>query len=191
MNTNGNTEQQTTSPKPSTTKKPGTKRVQKLENRKMTGPQMERMLQIHQQLQANCYPNSVSLKPILEVGKKTIRRDVFYMQTKLKLPIAYDNSRKGWYYTREVLYFPTQIVTESDLHLIAILEQTIGQFSGGEIAKRIQNLLNEFTRALPKSLKQARANWRKVVSIRFPNKAKYNPQHLDFLAQAAASELQV
>ncbi len=157
----------------------------------MTGTQLARMLKIHHQIQAGRFPNVPSLSRFIGKGKRAIERDLRYMRNDLKLPIDYCPLHRGYFYTEEVLHFPTQLVTESDLHLIAVLEASVAQFPACELKSRMQNLLKEFTKGLPNRLKEKRTNWRNLVSIRTPNRAKLNPQHLDFLAQAAATNSQV
>src|SRR5688572_3380912 len=68
-------------------------------------PPMERMLRNHQVLQAGSLPNATKLAAQLEVGTKTIHRDLEFMRDRLNLPIEYDGSRRGYRYTEEVSAF--------------------------------------------------------------------------------------
>src|SRR5512147_1011213 len=78
-------------------------------------PPLERMLQIHQAIQAGHLPNATTLANQLEVSTKSIHRDLEFMRDRLKLPLAYDQQRHGFYYTQAVTSFPALQVTEGEL----------------------------------------------------------------------------
>lgn len=59
---------------------------------------VERMQVIHEKLRARRYPNKTTLANEMEVGVRTIGRDVEFMRDRLRLPIAYDRKRNGFYY---------------------------------------------------------------------------------------------
>ena len=67
---------------------------------------LERMLRIHQALQSGSYPNATTLARQLEVSTKSIHRDLEFMRDRLELPIEYDGSRFGYFYTEPVRPFP-------------------------------------------------------------------------------------
>ena len=69
-------------------------------------PPLERMLRIHQALQAGKFPNATTLAREIEVATKTIHRDIEFMRDRLNLPIEFDASRNGYFYTGEVSAFP-------------------------------------------------------------------------------------
>jgi len=69
-------------------------------------PPLERMLRIHQAIQAGEHPNATRLSAEIEVVVKTIHRDVAFMRDRLGLPIAFDTKRNGYHYTGEVSSFP-------------------------------------------------------------------------------------
>src|SRR5438045_4202008 len=85
-------------------------------------PPLERMMRIHQVLQAGKYPTATSLARELEVSAKSIHRDLEFMTDRLGLPLEYDWSRKGYHYTEEVNSFPTVQVTEGELFALLVAE---------------------------------------------------------------------
>ncbi len=55
---------------------------------------------MHVLIRDGCYPSSSTIhKHVQEVTKRTIYRDIHYLRHKLKAPLAYDSSRRGYYYT--------------------------------------------------------------------------------------------
>lgn len=74
----------------------------------MQRPPLERMLRIHQAISSGKFPNSTALARNLGVSSITVRRDVAFMQDRLNLPIQYDASRFGYFYSEPVEAFATR-----------------------------------------------------------------------------------
>ena len=68
-------------------------------------PPLERMLRIHQAIQAGDYPNASSLAREMEVSSKSIHRDLEFMRDRLDLPLEYEAARGG--YHTEAVSAPT------------------------------------------------------------------------------------
>ncbi|MFN7138093.1 MAG: helix-turn-helix transcriptional regulator [Limisphaerales bacterium] len=154
-------------------------------------PRDARCLRIHRFLQAKKFPNARTMAIELGVNEKTVREDFDHMEFGLGLPIDYCYKKKGFYYTEEVTAFPTQLVTDSDLRTLAMIEQLLGCIKGMRLKKEIKRMFDLFTRGLPSSFAESRANWKKIVSVRFPNEARSVPAHLDIIAKAAASQQRI
>ena len=65
-------------------------------------PPLERMLRIHQALQAGGFPNASKLAREIEVSTKTIHRDIEFMRDRLNLPIEFAPANNGYFYNGEV-----------------------------------------------------------------------------------------
>ena len=70
----------------------------------LTRPPLERMLRIHQALQAGGYPNTPELARDLEVSTKSVQRDLDFMRDRLHLPIAHNREKNGYEFV-EVPYW--------------------------------------------------------------------------------------
>src|SRR5439155_20115962 len=86
-------------------------------------PPLARMLRIHQALQSRKYPNASSLAAELQVSSKSIHRDLEFMRDRLQLPLEWDGSKFGYYYTQEVNAFPTMQITEGELFALVVAEK--------------------------------------------------------------------
>ena len=64
----------------------------------LSRPPLERMLRIHQAIQAGKYPNATALAGELEVSTKSIYRDIDFMRDRLELPIEFAVARNGFRY---------------------------------------------------------------------------------------------
>ena len=57
-------------------------------------PPLQRMLRIHQPIQAGKNPNATKLAKELEVSTKSVHRDLDFMQDRLELPLEWNAGRK-------------------------------------------------------------------------------------------------
>ncbi len=66
-----------------------------------TYAQIERISYIHELLADNSYPNCRKIASHFEVKPLTIQRTIDFMRDRGNAPIAYDRSKKGYYYTEQ------------------------------------------------------------------------------------------
>ncbi len=67
---------------------------------------LERIYFFHQKLKSNRFPNANSLTEEFELSRATAHRDISYMRDRLLAPLAFDSSRKGFYYTEDSFTLP-------------------------------------------------------------------------------------
>jgi len=113
---------------------------------------LERMLRIHQALQANRFPNASSLARELEVNTKTIHRDLEFMRDRLNLPLEYDAGRKGYFYDGEVNAFPTMQITEGEIFALVVAEKALQQYRGTSFERPLLSAIRKMERALPETI---------------------------------------
>ena len=68
----------------------------------LSRPPFERMMRIHDALQAGRFPNARKLAETCEVSEKSIQRDLDFMRDRLHFPIEYDPKKWGYFYTKDV-----------------------------------------------------------------------------------------
>jgi predicted DNA-binding transcriptional regulator YafY len=61
----------------------------------------------------NSYPNAQRLAERFGISHRQAQRDLDYLRKELEAPIAYDNSRKGFYYTEEYT-LPVLFTSDND-----------------------------------------------------------------------------
>src|SRR5690349_4880670 len=93
-------------------------------------PPLERMLRIHQAIEAGRFPNASTFARELEVSTQSIQRDIEFMRDRMVLPVAYDGSRCGYDYTEELGAFPTLQITEGELAALVSAEKALQQYRG-------------------------------------------------------------
>jgi proteasome accessory factor B len=125
--------------------KPMPKVVEELHSR----PPMERILRIHDQLQARRFPNCTTLGRDIEVCTRTIKRDLDFMKYRLGLPIEYDQRRNGYHYSHPVPTLPSLPVSEGELFALLIAKKAVAQYHGTPFYRPLEAAYRRLTQQLP------------------------------------------
>jgi proteasome accessory factor B len=124
------------------------------------------MLRIHQALQSGKRPNASTLGSELEVSTKSIHRDIDFMRDRLDLPIEYDGSQFGYYYTEEVSAFPTVQITEGELFALIVAEKALQQYRGTNFEKPLLSAIRKWSNRLPDVISLNLADIERTISFR-------------------------
>jgi predicted DNA-binding transcriptional regulator YafY len=154
-------------------------------------PPLERMLRIHQALQANTFPNATKLAAELEVSTKSIQRDLEFMRDRLQLPIEYNPQRIGYHYTAEVTSFPTMHITEGELVALVIAEKALEQYRGTQFEKPLLSAIRKIEQSLPDTISLNLADIEQTISFRTRAEPILNLEVFDTLAKATAQRRQL
>lgn len=154
-------------------------------------PALERMLRIHQAIQAGGFPNAETLAPGLEVSVKTVVRDLEFMRDRLNLPLAYNPSRWGYYYTQDVSTFPALQITEGEMFALLVAEKAVQQYRGTNFEKPLLSALRKMAAALPETVSLHLADWDQTISFRTSAEPILNLETFDILARATARREQL
>src|SRR6266404_6398331 len=93
-------------------------------------PPLQRMLRIHQAIQAGKFPNATKLAKELEVSTKSVHRDLDFMRDRLELPLEWKAGRRGYHYTAKVSTFPAVQISEGELVALVVAEKALQQYRG-------------------------------------------------------------
>lgn len=111
-------------------------------------PPVARMLRIHEHLQTGHRTNCRTLAEALEVSPRTIQRDIDFMRDQLGLPVDYDETAHGFYYTREVVQFPTMKISEGELVALSVARKALTQYRGTPYEKPLRDAFRKLTAGL-------------------------------------------
>ena len=149
------------------------------------------MLRIHQSLQAGTFPNATSLAREIEVNAKTIHRDLEFMRDRLNLPLEFDFTRKGYFYTSEVSGFPTMQITEGEIFALVVAEKALQQYRGTSFEKPLLSAIKKMEQALPDTISLNLADIERTISFRTRAEPILNLEIFDALAKAVAQRQQL
>jgi predicted DNA-binding transcriptional regulator YafY len=149
------------------------------------------MLQIHHAIQSGGYPNATTLASQFEVCTKSIHRDVEFMRDRLKLPIQYDGSRFGFFYTEPVRAFPTMQITEGELFALVVAERALQQYRGTSFEKPLLSALQKMEQSLPETISLSLTDVQQTISFRTSTEPILNLKVFDALAKATTARRQL
>ena len=154
-------------------------------------PPLERMLRIHQVIQAEGYPNAAQLALELEVSSKSIHRDLDFMRDRLQLPLEYEPRRGGYYYTEEVSAFPTVQITEGELFALVVAERALHQYRGTSFEKPLLSAIKKMQQSLPETISLNLADIDQTISFRTRAEPVVDLRIFDLLAKATTTRQQL
>jgi proteasome accessory factor B len=157
----------------------------------LSRPPLERMLRIHQLIQAGNFPNATSLARETEVSTKTIQRDIEFMRDRLNLPVKFDSTCNGLHYTSEVSAFPTLQITEGEIFALVVAEKALQQYRGTSFEKPLLSAIKKMEQALPDTISLNLADIERTISFRTRAEPILNLEIFDALAKAVAQRQQL
>jgi predicted DNA-binding transcriptional regulator YafY len=154
-------------------------------------PPLERMLRVHQALQAGGFPNASKLAREVEVSTKTIHRDIEFMRDRLNLPIEFAPGNNGYFYNGEVSSFPTMQITEGEIFALIVAEKALQQYRGTSFEKPLLSAIRKMEQALPDTISLNLANIEQTISFRTRVEPILDLKIFDILTKAAAFRGQI
>ncbi|WCJ59073.1 WYL domain-containing protein [Fontisphaera persica] len=129
-------------------------------------PPLERMMAIHQMLVEKQYPNAHTVARQFEVNPRTIKRDIEFMRDRLELPIEYDATRRGHYYSRPVKQFPAVLLNERELFALLVAQKVVSAYQGTKFAAPLQTALHRLASHLDDRNPVSLGHLNEALSIR-------------------------
>jgi proteasome accessory factor B len=149
------------------------------------------MLRIHRALHSRGYPNASTLARELEVCTKSIHRDLEFMRDRLELPIRYDGSRFGYFYTEPVKAFPTLQITEGEILALVVAEKALQQYRGTSFERPLLSALKKMQQALPETISLSLNDAARAISFRTSWEPILDLEIFDALAKATTARQQL
>ncbi len=152
---------------------------------------LQRMMRIHQAIQSGKFPNASYFARELEVSVKSIHRDLAFMRDGLGLPLEYDKTRFGFYYTKPVSSFPPIRVNEGELFALVVAEKALQQYRGTDFEKPLLTAIRKIQESLPDTVSLNLAEWDKIISFQTRAEPLLDLNVFDQLRKAATERQQL
>jgi predicted DNA-binding transcriptional regulator YafY len=156
-----------------------------------TRPPLERMLRIHQLIQEGSYPNANTMAEELEVSPKSVHRDLEFMRDRMKLPLEFDATKNGYFYTEHVSAFPTMQITEGELFALVVAEKALQQYRGTSFEKPLLSALKKMEASLPDTISLSLSDVDQTISFRTRAEPILDLSIFDVLTKATAARQQL
>jgi len=96
----------------------------------MTRPPFDRMNRIIKRIRDGDYPNRGKLAEELDVTPKTIQRDIDFMRDRWNVPVSYDPTKYGYFFTESFENFPLLPMSEGELVAIFVAQKALIPYHG-------------------------------------------------------------
>src|SRR6516225_2955033 len=113
-------------------------------------PPLYRFQEIFHAIKTGRYPNRTQLARTIEVTTKTIQRYIDYMRYQLNVPIEFDYSRGGYYFTKSITELPLFQLTEAELVSIFVAQKSLEAYKGTAFEQPLRSAFQKL-RAATKS----------------------------------------
>ena len=124
---------------------------QKQPARQINKKMIERLLIIHNAINAGLYPDNKKLRSLYlettgysNVGEATINRDLNTLRTTFNAPLEYDRQKGGYYYF-EKCDLKLNSITAEDAFYLSAAKILLSSFEGSPMYKSISEVINFVT----------------------------------------------
>lgn len=119
----------------------------------MAKNQIERILWLDMAIREGHYPSRREVAERFEVTVKTIERDLDYMRDRLRAPIVYDHTRRGYHYNEEGFFLPQVYLSEGDALALFMAQQLGGAWRDTPLSDSAQKAWSRLSSLLPKEVR--------------------------------------
>jgi predicted DNA-binding transcriptional regulator YafY len=110
--------------------------------RRITWSRLDRIIEW---IKSGTYPNIPSMARKLAASERTVTRDIAYLKDERKLPLAYDERRFGFYFTKPVQTPLSKPLTQQQIIGILMAHKSLAQHHGSPFEKEVRKLFKELT----------------------------------------------
>lgn len=142
------------------------------------------MHRIFEKIRSGDFPNHRKLADELAVGQKTIQRDIEFMKDFMELPIEYNPTRYGFYFSSPVDNFPLLKLTEGELFAIFVGEKALESYIGTPFEQPLKNTFKKFAAGLSGELSFQWSELQNAISFKSMGTHPINPHLLQELVLA-------
>jgi len=108
----------------------------------------ERFIWFDHQVKGKKYPNAFRLAEKFEISPKTAQRDIEFMRDRLRCPLKYDPSQKGYFYKDGTFSLPMIYLSPAELSSLLIARKLLRDVSHGYMGEELNSVAEKITNVL-------------------------------------------
>lgn len=101
---------------------------------------LERFIWFDNEARHDRFPNATNLADQFELSIKTAQRSIEYFRDRLRAPLEYNESRKGFYYTDLSFQLPITKLSQDELLALLISRKLITEASAGSLGEELGHI---------------------------------------------------
>ena len=135
---------------------------------------LERFVWFDNEARRERFPNASKLGVHFEIAPKTAQRSIDHFRDRLRAPLEYNLSHKGYYYTDPTFQLPVIRISEEELLALLISRKLITEASAGSLADELGSVSKRLGSLLAANL-PGRAKPEDAFSFRWKNISPTDP----------------
>ena len=112
-----------------------------------------RLLKLEHLIKTLNYPNTTVLCKELEVSRRTIMRDLEFLQDQYNAPIEYDSFHKGYHFTDKTFFVKRGMLSEAELLTVATMLPLMDQYKNTPLENAFKSVFEKLYDMLPTEIK--------------------------------------
>ena len=135
---------------------------------------LERFVWFDNEARKDRYPNASKLAVRFELTVKSAQRNIDHFRDRLRAPLEYEKSHKGYYYTDPTFQLPIIRISEEELLALLISRKLISEASAGSLADELGSVSQRLSTLLAANL-PGKARPEDAFSFRWKNISPTDP----------------
>jgi predicted DNA-binding transcriptional regulator YafY len=144
----------------------------------LVSTKLERLFHMDARIRNGSYPSIKTFMERFEVSERTILNDIQFFKDRLKAPLAYSRSHRGYYYTDTDWKLPTFPATEGQLLAFFLSVELTQHYLGTSFEQPLREAIQRITNMLPRNIQLSISELARHYSIRSGASAKTAPETL-------------
>jgi len=108
-----------------------------------------RVFQMDEYIRNGNYPSVAFFMDKFETSRRTIMRDLEFLQDRYEAPLAYDRTRGGYYYTEQNFFIKSVLLSEGELFTVSTILPLLEQYKNTPLESSFKNILGKMMDLLP------------------------------------------
>lgn len=108
-----------------------------------------RVFEIAHFIRDNPYPNVPKIQKKFEYSRSTIMRDIAFLQDEYRMPIAYSEEHKGYYFTDPTFEIQSVMLSEGELLSVSTILPLMEQYKNTPLEATFRSLMNKLIEMMP------------------------------------------
>lgn len=136
---------------------------------------IQRIAVFDRAVRAGKYPNARTIARELEVGHRTVQRDIEFLRDRLGAPLVFDSRRNGYYYDGADFRLPHMAMTEGEMVALLLAERVLQQYRGTPYAADLRNAFQKITEGLSEQITVDLSHLSSSLSFRITASSELDP----------------
>jgi predicted DNA-binding transcriptional regulator YafY len=144
----------------------------------------ERFLWFHDRVKASRYPNARHLAERFEISPRTAQRELDFIRDRLRAPLEYDHTRKGYYYTDDSFELPSNWYSEDSVISFALAVRLASTIPDTRIKNELYDFIGKLFKASHQDTELDITELSEKISVKNIEYSRVNEEYFNSIVNA-------